>query len=178
MSFILIVDDSPIVREPIAAALRSAGYETGCAASGTEALAKLQSRMPALMLLDVSMPGIDGLDLLRTLRDLIATQNLPVILLTGSSDRQLVLRAAELGVRDYMLKSAFSLDALISRVGARIAADRVSRAGRPTLCSTSDARAMAVAIELAKSKRSARTHSDSARSPAKDEDSSRPGLKD
>ncbi len=121
MSFILVVDDEPIVREPIAAILRGAGHEVECAASGPEALSKLQTRVPALMLMDISMPGLDGLQVLQAVRGMNATEHLPVIFLTGAVDRKSILRAGRLGVNTYLLKSAFSTTELLIRVGVLLA---------------------------------------------------------
>jgi CheY-like chemotaxis protein len=124
MSLILLVDDAPIVREPIAAVLRAAGYEVECAASGTEALSKLQCRIPALMILDLSMPGMNGLLVLEVFRGTKSTRNIPVILLTGSADRKDILQASRLGVNNYLLKSAFTMSDLLSRVAALVLAEQ------------------------------------------------------
>ena len=102
MKTILIVDDSAICREPIAAALRLKGYKTICAADGLDALAALEreKEKPALALLDISMPRMDGITLLAAMRKHPEYKNIPVILLTAVQDRDTVLRARNLGVRD------------------------------------------------------------------------------
>jgi CheY-like chemotaxis protein len=117
MSLILVVDDMAIIREPIAAALHAAGYETMCAASGEEALAKVRAHSPQLMLLDLNMPGMNGLTALKVIRSDAAQAKLRVILLSASSDKKLIVEAARLGVRDYILKSNFSEKDLLARVG-------------------------------------------------------------
>lgn len=114
MSMILIVDDMAVVREPIAATLRAYGYRTLCAASGEEALAAMQISRPDLVLLDLAMPGMDGMAVLRILRG--QDRTIPVIFLTASCDTAHVVEAARLGVRDYLTKSAFSLTELLPRV--------------------------------------------------------------
>jgi CheY-like chemotaxis protein len=116
MSTVLVVDDMPIFRDPIAASLRLAGYKTVCAATGAEALAAARARRPDVVLLDVSMPGMDGISCLRAVRADPSLADLPVILLTAVSDRQYVLEAGKLGVKDYLLKSRFSLADLLARV--------------------------------------------------------------
>src|SRR5690242_7037035 len=116
MGRILIVDDMAVVREPIAAALASAGYEMTSASSGREALAKLKVAPQDLVLLDLSMPDMDGLAVLKAMRDDPATAKTPVILLTASGDKGHILQAAQLGVRDYVLKSRFVLSDLVARV--------------------------------------------------------------
>ena len=83
MSKVLVVDDMPIFREPIAACLRASGYETCIAGNGQEALAVLQSSRPDLILLDIAMPIMDGISFLSVIRGDPATQSIPVILLTA-----------------------------------------------------------------------------------------------
>jgi two-component system, OmpR family, response regulator ResD len=113
---ILVVDDMPIFREPIAASLRLSGYEAVCASDGNEAIAKLADRRPDLVLLDLAMPGMDGMNVLRRLRGDAATADLPVIMLTAAADKPRVIEAGKLGVHDYLLKSRFSLKDLLARV--------------------------------------------------------------
>ena len=68
MGTILIVDDHPVTREPLAKLLRYEGYQTVCAANGAEAMAALESGSPDLVLLDVVMPKVDGLSFLEAAR--------------------------------------------------------------------------------------------------------------
>src|SRR5690348_14204117 len=116
MMLVFVVDDTSIIREPIAAALTAAGYQTVCAGDGREALAALDRQTPDVMVLDLNMPEVGGLQVLEAMRRRPATANTPVILLTATADRETVLSAAQWGVRDYVLKSGFSLTQLISRV--------------------------------------------------------------
>ncbi len=116
MSTILIVDDMAIFRDPIAACLRLAGYETACAPNGKDALALIAKSPPDLILLDVAMPVMDGMTMLAVLRRTPALAKLPVILLTAAAEKHLILQAAKLGVGDYLLKSRFSLTELVARV--------------------------------------------------------------
>jgi CheY-like chemotaxis protein/HD-like signal output (HDOD) protein len=122
MKSIMVVDDMAVIREPIAAALRSAGYEAICASGAAEALSLARKQAPDLILLDLSMPKIDGMTMLRALRTLPSTASIPVILLTASSEKEMVLKAAKWGVRDYLLKSHFHLSELLERVKHRLTA--------------------------------------------------------
>ena len=116
MSTILVVDDMPIFRDPIAATLRLAGFETVCAANGRDALAAAKTHRPDVILLDVAMPVMDGIACLRALRVDPDLGKTPVILLTAMSDKRYVVEAGKLGVQDYLLKSAFSMQELLTRV--------------------------------------------------------------
>ena len=116
MITLMIVDDMPIFREPIAASLRLAGYKTVTAADGKEALAKAAEHHPQLILLDLAMPVMDGITFLGEFRALPGMEKVPVILLTALSQKDRIVQAARLGVRDCMLKSQFSLRELQERI--------------------------------------------------------------
>ncbi|HVT90039.1 MAG TPA: HDOD domain-containing protein, partial [Tepidisphaeraceae bacterium] len=116
MATILVVDDEPIVREPIAAMLRTRGYVVHCAANVRMALGSLSEARPDLILLDLQMPDTDGLAFLRSLRAEDATSPIPTILLTNSSQKSAILQAARIGVEGYILKAAFSITELLARI--------------------------------------------------------------
>ncbi len=118
MSTILVVDDMAIFREPLTAALCQRGYDAQQANDGVEALSRVAQNPPDLILMDINMPRLDGIEVLRRLRNNQRTQDIPVIFLTACTNREYVVQAAKLGVRDYLLKSAFSLDLLLSRIKA------------------------------------------------------------
>src|SRR4051794_32439158 len=109
---ILVVDDEPTIGEVVSAYLRRAGYETRVALDGPAALAAVAERSPDLIVLDLMLPGIDGLEVMRRVRERSA-----VILLTAKgceSDRVTGLR---LGADDYVVKP-FSPAELVARVDA------------------------------------------------------------
>lgn len=120
MSTILVVDDMAICREPIAEALRQHGFDTICASNGAEALSILRERLPDLVLLDVNMPKLDGLAVLRTIRRNPNWKTLPVVLLTDQAERETITQAAAQKVQGYLLKSNFSLDQLLGHVESAI----------------------------------------------------------
>jgi HD-like signal output (HDOD) protein/CheY-like chemotaxis protein len=128
MSSILVIDDLAVIRDPIAASLRLAGYSTFVAKDGAEGLAKIRQNRPDLVLLDISMPMMDGISLLRAMRNDPAVASTPVILLTASVDKKFVLEAAKLGVREYLLKSRFSLKELDDRIKRSLAGKRTRTA--------------------------------------------------
>lgn len=103
---VLIVDDSSTNRSYLAHVLEEDGYRTIPAASGEEGLAIAAEALPALILLDVIMPGFDGFETLRRLKEGAATRRIPVIMLTSLDDQESKLRAFEFGAVDYIVKSA------------------------------------------------------------------------
>lgn len=116
MPFILIADDHPITREPLARLFRHEGFEAECAANGVEALAAVRARRPDVVLLDLMMPKMNGLAFLQALRAEVAGRSIPILLMTASIECSDVARARELGVRDVIPKAKFSVDELLRRV--------------------------------------------------------------
>jgi DNA-binding response OmpR family regulator len=114
MSTVLVVDDEPIVREVVARYLRRAGYETLEAADGVRARELLERTEPSLVVLDLMLPGTDGLDLCRWIR---ARSDLPVIMLTARGEESDRIVGLELGADDYITKP-FSPRELAVRVRA------------------------------------------------------------
>ena len=135
---ILVVDDMQVFREPIAAALKLAGYETDCAEDGQQALALARRHRPDLVLLDVAMPKMDGLDFLKAARSDDNLRRVPVILLTAVAEKQYVIKAGRYGISDYLLKSQFSTDELQNRV-KRALGDRENQTAPPTQSVVPDA---------------------------------------
>ncbi len=145
MAKILIAEDMSIIREPIAMALERAGHEVLQASNGKEALAFLRGQLADLILLDIQMPEMTGIEALRKIRAEENLRDLPVILLTSKNDRETVLQAATLGVRHYLLKSVFSVDELLLRVNAALATEDVeastSSTPTPIACNGNNAHA-------------------------------------
>lgn len=117
---VLIVDDAADILTLCSAALRRAGYRTICAFDGLTALELAQEHLPDLVLSDVIMPGLDGYELVRRLRESTRTSSTCVILMTGSRvAEQDIVRGFECGVDDYVLKP-LRLNELTARVKALI----------------------------------------------------------
>ncbi|GGX69392.1 DNA-binding response regulator [Streptomyces minutiscleroticus] len=120
---LLVVDDEPTVRELLRAALRYAGFEVDAAATGREALELAAHRMPDLVLLDVMLPDLDGLEVIRRLRARPrsarrgAGGDVPVLFVTARDGRQDRLSGLRLGGDDYVTKP-FDLEELIARIRA------------------------------------------------------------
>ncbi len=116
MQKIIVVDDEPAVRGFVGNSLREAHFEVIEAAGGLDALAKIRSSRPDLVLLDIRMPGMDGLDVLMRLRRSPATKSLPVIFLTGTIlEVDELVQALELDPSDFLTKEVSSRE-LVARV--------------------------------------------------------------
>jgi CheY-like chemotaxis protein len=98
---ILVVDDSKLVTDIVKLRLEMFGFQVRLAHSGEAALAAIASEVPDLMVLDVQMPGIDGYEVCRRLRDDPLLDDLRIIMLTSSDDKR---AAFEAGVDDYLNK--------------------------------------------------------------------------
>lgn len=113
---ILLVDDSAPLRRNLAFNLEQAGYRVSTAANAEDALAMARSDIPALVLLDIGLPGMDGLEALRQFR---ASFQLPVIFLTARHRELDQVLGLELGADDYVTKP-FDLDVLVARIKAAL----------------------------------------------------------
>ena len=115
-STILVIDDHAVTREPLARLLRFEGFEATCAANGVEALDALERETPDLILLDVMMPKMNGVDFLKVMRANPRWRAVPVVALTGSLDPRLLDRLCQLGVADVITKARFTVEQLLNRV--------------------------------------------------------------
>ncbi len=112
---VLIVEDEEDILALLHFNLVKAGYQVDCAACGEEGLQKISEKLPDLVLLDLMLPGIDGLEICRRLRQQEATAQLPIIMLTARGEEQDVVQGLELGADDYVTKP-FSVKVLLARI--------------------------------------------------------------
>ena len=103
-STILIVDDEPAGRHTLESILDGQGYRLEMAGNGLEALEKAGQILPDVILLDVMMPGMDGFEVCRRIRNNPALAEIPIIMLTALDDRQSLLEGLESGADDYITK--------------------------------------------------------------------------
>ena len=115
MQRILVIDDDPSVTSVLQRGLSYEGFIVDTAASGIEGLAVARERATDLVILDVMMPGMDGLEVLRRLRT--ADRQLPVLLLTAKDAPSDQVRGLEEGADDYVVKP-FTFEVLVARVRA------------------------------------------------------------
>ncbi len=132
---ILLVDDDPLLRRSLSFNLECSGYRAHAAASAEEALAQAQSDPPDLVLLDIGLPGLDGLDALRQFQSRFT---MPVIFLTARRRELDEVLGLELGADDYITKP-FDLDVLLARIRVVL---------RRTLATATPARAPLVVGDL------------------------------
>lgn len=113
---ILVVDDDEALSEMIGIVLRNDGFEPTFCADGSQALAMFRSSRPDLVLLDLMLPGMDGIEVCQAIR---AESDTPIVMLTAKSDTSDVVRGLESGADDYVPKP-FKPAELVARVRARL----------------------------------------------------------
>lgn len=113
---VLVVDDTDSARDVVQRILRFHGVQAVGARSGPEALSLLEEASPDLILLDVSMPEMDGLTVLERIRDNPRWRNVPVVMMTAISDERSVGKAFELGACEYLVKASFSAPRMLEVV--------------------------------------------------------------
>ena len=104
---VLVVDDEPMARTLLRLMLVRSGYEVIEAVDGQDALQKLETSTPDLIILDVMMPGIDGFMVCSTIRENSLLSHLPVIMLSAKSDLQSAQRGMESGATKYLTKPIY-----------------------------------------------------------------------
>ncbi len=114
---ILVVDDEKSIVEAVRYSLERAGFRVAAVSDGEEALERCRAEAPDLMILDLMLPGLDGLEVCRILRGDNATRGIPIIMLTVKGQETDKIVGLELGADDYMTKP-FSPRELVARVRA------------------------------------------------------------
>jgi two-component system, OmpR family, alkaline phosphatase synthesis response regulator PhoP len=116
---ILVVEDEEDIRELLKYNLEKEGYQVFGAATGEEGLRAVRDRRPDLILLDLMLPGLDGLEVCRRIRGEAQTQPLPIIMLTAKGEEADIVTGLELGADDYIVKP-FSPRVLLARLRAAL----------------------------------------------------------
>ena len=114
---ILVVDDEEDILELVRFNLSKEGYRVICAATGEKAVEMARAELPDLMVLDLMLPGMDGLEAAKFLKNNPETQNIPIVMLTAKGEESDVVTGLELGADDYVVKP-FSPRILLARVKA------------------------------------------------------------
>jgi two-component system phosphate regulon response regulator PhoB len=127
---ILVVDDEPAAAELVAFNLKQAGFDVRTASDGAEAIRKVQSLQPSLIVLDLMLPELDGLEVCKLLRNDPATRRIPIIMLTARAAEVDRILGLELGADDYVTKP-FSPRELVLRIRKRLEhSDEVPSSGQ------------------------------------------------
>jgi len=121
---ILVVDDDLVNRRVLERALERAGHETVSAADGAQALSAIAEDPPDLVLLDIVMPGIDGIEVLERLKSDPGTQHIPVVMISAVDETEAVIRCIESGAEDFLPKP-FDARILKARVNAGLSKMRI-----------------------------------------------------
>ena len=121
---IMVVEDEEDILALLHFNLIKGGYNVECATHGEEALATINATVPDLILLDLMLPGIDGIEICRQVRDNDATREIPIIMLTARGEEEDIVRGLEVGADDYVTKP-FSMKVLLARVQTVLRRQRV-----------------------------------------------------
>lgn len=114
---ILVVEDEEEIQELVRYNLAKEGYLTSCTGSGEEALRKVRLELPDLVVLDLMLPGLDGLEVCKVLKNDPTTQDISIVMLTAKGEEADIVTGLEVGADDYIHKP-FSLRVLIARIRA------------------------------------------------------------
>jgi two-component system, OmpR family, alkaline phosphatase synthesis response regulator PhoP len=128
---VLVVDDEPDILELLQYNLEKEGFAVTCVASGEDALAAARTKLPDVIILDLMLPGVDGLEVCRRLKGDSRTRQVPVVMLTAKGSEADIVTGLELGAADYVTKP-FSPRVLTARVKAVLRRD-AETAGDGTL---------------------------------------------
>ena len=113
---ILIIEDETILGELLMQRLGAEGCETVWAVDGKAGMEKMREVLPDLVLLDIVMPKLDGIGVLKKIKEDEKTKNIPVVMLTNLDDTQKVAEAMQLGARSYLVKTDWKISDVIKKV--------------------------------------------------------------
>jgi two-component system phosphate regulon response regulator PhoB len=134
---ILIIDDEPDIVEFVDYNLRREQFETRSAADGMAALRCAREMQPDLILLDLMLPGVDGLEVCRQLKSSPETEHIPIIMLTAKGEEADIVTGLEIGADDYVPKP-FSMRLLLARVRAVLRRTAPARGAEPRVVRAGD----------------------------------------
>ena len=113
---VLVVDDEESIREIYRRELQTRGYQVMVAADGEEGLLKAAEDSPDIVLLDIMLPKMSGIDVLKSLKDNQLTKNIPVLLLTNLGEETIIKEGFELGADGYLLKVSYTPSQVVDEV--------------------------------------------------------------
>ncbi|MCK5027006.1 MAG: response regulator, partial [Candidatus Pacebacteria bacterium] len=113
---VLVVEDEGLLRELLSEKMRLEGFEVFEAIDGEQGFEIALEEKPDLVLLDLLMPGIGGMEVLRRMRDDESTRSTPVIILSNLSGKEKIAEGAEYGAVEYLVKSNFTLEDIVTKI--------------------------------------------------------------
>jgi two-component system cell cycle response regulator len=138
MANVLLVDDNVEATRPLAMLFRFFKHKVDYVASGAEALAYLENALPDVVVLDVMMPGMDGMEVLRRIRTTPAISHLPVVMYSAVSDPAYRESALQKGADDYLVKGSIDIDELRARIERAAAMGHTPSTPKPNSDNTND----------------------------------------
>jgi len=115
---ILVVEDDIFISDIYQVKFNQEGFEVAVAANGLEALKILENFRPDIILLDIIMPQMDGIETLKKIKNDDKWKNIPIIMLTNISEKEKAEESEEMGVKDYLVKSQFTPSEVVEKVYA------------------------------------------------------------
>ncbi len=113
---VLVVEDESALLFALKAELTHAGYEVDAALSGEEGLNKAKSEKPAVIILDLLLPGMGGFDVLGKLKEDTETKTIPVLIVSNLAGSENVKKGKAMGAVDYIVKTEYSLERVVGRI--------------------------------------------------------------
>lgn len=113
---ILLIEDDPFLRNLMMIKLQKEGFNVSEAFDGEDGLAKASKIKPALVLLDLILPGIDGFEVLRQLKSNPALNSIPVIILSNLGSRTDIEKGVKMGAYDFMIKAHFTPEEIVEKI--------------------------------------------------------------
>ena len=113
---VLIVEDDKFLRDIVVSHLEKAGYTVACAVTGEEALREAAQKHPDIIILDIVLSGINGLDVISRLHQEEATKNIPFIVFSNSDEMASVNRGSDLGAVKYLIKALSTPEQIVHEV--------------------------------------------------------------
>jgi sigma-B regulation protein RsbU (phosphoserine phosphatase) len=113
---VLLVEDDIFVSDVYSTRLLKEGYQVFLMNNGRDAVSWLETNIPDIVLLDIMMPYMDGIEVLKELRQKDSCKEVPVIMLTNLSEKENIREALSLGANDYLIKSHFTPSEIVTKV--------------------------------------------------------------
>ncbi|HOW60911.1 MAG TPA: response regulator transcription factor [Candidatus Moranbacteria bacterium] len=113
---VLLVEDDPFIRDIYSVKFSQEGFEVSIAENGLEALKKIEESVPDVILLDIVMPYMDGMETLKNIRGKKEWKKIPVVMLTNISEKEKISESEDFGINDYLIKSHFTPSEVVQKV--------------------------------------------------------------